>query len=601
MVAASLRIKARRKKMFLHYRLIEVTESNIDQFSQGKKRRGKYEEQDKIDYLEEKLEAHQSHLKSLESLLRKLENDEIKPVDIDPIKDNVEYFIENYEDEDIEFDECIYEDFDLDEPPNYAKVLAVKPDSPEPEDQQEVVSAAANGGAGDALLIGDAAKCNGSEATPEHGCALLNAAPLLDNNKAPLDDGQEERLVATMKSLGLEQQGAAVTQSVSNASSELQSQVNTKTAPVNVWSLGANTQCNNRTSTSEEAEVFITQQQRYPISNVNSFADLGPPLNAPVSQTSDQFIKRMSAEQSFYDSYDQSQNKMNPPADDVSHQQKQRAGAGVTPHTSSSFFTRTLEHAIFPVGPNELIGGLPDPFPDAVNGSYRNLEKANGLQSQQLFDHNMPGENDSSTINSTPARPTPSETFDITIGKNWGYSGFHQDLSKGHINSLKYLEQSKKCTESFYSPMVVSAYYVRQPYQTPSYYPQNAMSCGADKYQLLDQVTLFFIFYRMPGTLAQRYAADILKGRSWRYHTMYRTWFKRIEQPNKIGLDFESGAYEYFDYEEELISVKRDFRFEYRFLEKEEPQQLQPPQQQPQPPQQQPQQPQQQPQQPQQA
>ncbi|KAG0269845.1 general negative regulator of transcription subunit 5 [Actinomortierella ambigua] len=114
-------------------------------------------------------------------------------------------------------------------------------------------------------------------------------------------------------------------------------------------------------------------------------------------------------------------------------------------------------------------------------------------------------------------------------------------------------------------------YQPKNPYPTPSYYPQSppqGLFDSAAMFEKFDIDTLFFIFYYQQGTYQQYLAARELKKRSWRFHKNYLTWFQRHEEPKAITDDYEQGTYIYFDYEGAWCQRKKsDFRFEYKFLE----------------------------------
>ncbi|KAG0230479.1 Not1 N-terminal domain, CCR4-Not complex component-domain-containing protein [Mortierella sp. GBAus27b] len=114
-------------------------------------------------------------------------------------------------------------------------------------------------------------------------------------------------------------------------------------------------------------------------------------------------------------------------------------------------------------------------------------------------------------------------------------------------------------------------YQPKNPYPTPSYYPQAPLPGVFDNvamFEKFDIDTLFFIFYYQQGTYQQYLAARELKKQSWRFHKKYLTWFQRHEEPKAITDDYEQGTYIYFDYEGAWCQRKKtDFRFEYKFLE----------------------------------
>ncbi|KAI8357585.1 Not1 N-terminal domain, CCR4-Not complex component-domain-containing protein, partial [Mortierella sp. GBAus27b] len=117
-------------------------------------------------------------------------------------------------------------------------------------------------------------------------------------------------------------------------------------------------------------------------------------------------------------------------------------------------------------------------------------------------------------------------------------------------------------------------YTPKNPYPTPSYYPQTPPPGLFDNpamFEKFDIDTLFFIFYYQQGTYQQYLAAKELKKQSWRFHKKYLTWFQRHEEPKVITEDYEQGTYIYFDYEGAWCQRKKtDFRFEYKFLEDSE-------------------------------
>ncbi|KAJ2724388.1 general negative regulator of transcription subunit 5 [Coemansia sp. Benny D115] len=110
----------------------------------------------------------------------------------------------------------------------------------------------------------------------------------------------------------------------------------------------------------------------------------------------------------------------------------------------------------------------------------------------------------------------------------------------------------------------------QSPVNTPAYYPQTALPViehpGMASH--LDLDTLFFAFYYQPNTYQQYLAAKELNRQSWRFHKKYLTWFQRYEEPSDITDDYEQGTYIYFDYEGAWCQRKKsEFRFEYQYLE----------------------------------
>uniref|UniRef100_A0A7S1UQS1 CCR4-NOT transcription complex subunit 3 n=1 Tax=Grammatophora oceanica TaxID=210454 RepID=A0A7S1UQS1_9STRA len=114
------------------------------------------------------------------------------------------------------------------------------------------------------------------------------------------------------------------------------------------------------------------------------------------------------------------------------------------------------------------------------------------------------------------------------------------------------------------------SYTPRNPYPTPASYPTTPSGVLENPavFEKLGTDCLFFIFYYAQGTYQQYLAARELKKQSWRYHKKYMTWFQRHEEPKVKTDEYEQGTYVYFDYETGWCQrIKSDFRFEYSFLE----------------------------------
>ncbi|GMF14599.1 unnamed protein product [Phytophthora lilii] len=115
-------------------------------------------------------------------------------------------------------------------------------------------------------------------------------------------------------------------------------------------------------------------------------------------------------------------------------------------------------------------------------------------------------------------------------------------------------------------------YVPRNLYPTPASFPAtpSTLFSTAPIFEKLDVDTLFFIFYYQQGSYQQYLAARELKRRTWGYHKKYKTWFKRHEEPQVTGEDYEQGTFVYFDYETGWCQrIKTEFTFEYSYLEDE--------------------------------
>eukprot|EP00531_Pseudo-nitzschia_arenysensis_P014332 CAMPEP_0116134556 /NCGR_PEP_ID=MMETSP0329-20121206/10709_1 /TAXON_ID=697910 /ORGANISM="Pseudo-nitzschia arenysensis, Strain B593" /LENGTH=667 /DNA_ID=CAMNT_0003629275 /DNA_START=368 /DNA_END=2371 /DNA_ORIENTATION=- len=116
-----------------------------------------------------------------------------------------------------------------------------------------------------------------------------------------------------------------------------------------------------------------------------------------------------------------------------------------------------------------------------------------------------------------------------------------------------------------------SSYAPQNPYpSTPASFPSvpNAIFENPAIFEKLGTDALFYIFYYKQGTYQQYLAARELKKQSWRFHKKYMTWFQRHEEPKVTTDDYEQGTYVYFDWETGWCTrIKQEFTFEYVHLE----------------------------------
>ncbi|MES1904418.1 MAG: CCR4-NOT transcription complex, subunit 3 [Paramarteilia canceri] len=109
----------------------------------------------------------------------------------------------------------------------------------------------------------------------------------------------------------------------------------------------------------------------------------------------------------------------------------------------------------------------------------------------------------------------------------------------------------------------------RSPVSTPEYYPTTMAFevLNFETFRKFSTELLFTLFYRYEGTLIQKLAAKALKNQSWRFHTNYKLWFQRLQEPKTMTDEYEHGSYIYFDIEKWAKRNKDGFTFEYKYLE----------------------------------
>ncbi|RCK60379.1 General negative regulator of transcription subunit 3 [Candida viswanathii] len=93
----------------------EELDQELDSLSSQLKRKGGSAVQSSIDDVKYKMERNNNHITKLEEILENLDNDKLDPARIDDIKDDLDYYVENNQDEDyVEYDE-FYDQLDVEE------------------------------------------------------------------------------------------------------------------------------------------------------------------------------------------------------------------------------------------------------------------------------------------------------------------------------------------------------------------------------------------------------------------------------------------------------------------------------------------------------
>ncbi|EQC32246.1 hypothetical protein SDRG_09996 [Saprolegnia diclina VS20] len=145
-------------------------------------------------------------------------------------------------------------------------------------------------------------------------------------------------------------------------------------------------------------------------------------------------------------------------------------------------------------------------------------------------------------------------------------------MSEERRQLLRLIDESFKLMPDSIDSEKGNRYVPRNMYPTPPSFPSAPAPLFENPavFEKFDLDTLFFIFYYQQGTYQQFLAARELKRQAWGYHKKYKTWFKRHEEPQMTGEDFEQGTFVYLDYETGWCQrIKTEFTFEYSYLEDE--------------------------------
>jgi len=97
---------------------INKIDSQIDEFEaelEGLQSRGGRRNRDEIDAMETSIEKHRWHISKLEQILRLLDNDALDHLEVNKIKDDLEYYVESNQEPDFFPDDEMYEPLDLDD------------------------------------------------------------------------------------------------------------------------------------------------------------------------------------------------------------------------------------------------------------------------------------------------------------------------------------------------------------------------------------------------------------------------------------------------------------------------------------------------------
>lgn len=109
----------------------------------AKKKKSK-DECERIDELKRYIDWHAFHLRSLEQVLRRLDNDVIDPDELDTVIESLAMYVEQFEDPDYYHDEGLYEQFSLDS--DAVDATYYKPSLEETSDELKLLASGSNAG-----------------------------------------------------------------------------------------------------------------------------------------------------------------------------------------------------------------------------------------------------------------------------------------------------------------------------------------------------------------------------------------------------------------------------------------------------------------------
>lgn len=162
-------------------RQMEVLESEIESEASKKKKTS-------TDVSATRLERHTFHLDGLEKLLRMWENEAIERDLIENVKDDIDYYVDNNQDDDFMENETIYDDLGLDDwdPEDVEHDYG----DYEPEDQEDGQGDGITGIGADGDSISDTSSTTASSSAGAIGSQSLSSTIEIDSSHRPVEDAE---------------------------------------------------------------------------------------------------------------------------------------------------------------------------------------------------------------------------------------------------------------------------------------------------------------------------------------------------------------------------------------------------------------------------
>ncbi|KAF8591557.1 hypothetical protein K439DRAFT_1644221 [Ramaria rubella] len=598
-------------------RQIEQAEAEIETLQAGGKKKKGNAASERLDQLDHLNERRRWHINRLEIILRLVDNGSLPPEKVNQLKDDIKYFVETNTEEDFDEDEGIYDELNLDEE---EEAFGLAGD----DNESDSDTGSENEDVPPRTPLKDSSKKSthddesvSSSRKDEPSSPIMKRQPpanvtlQLRTPKPPPAANFAQQPMASILKHGLAPPlrppaslppiryaaaaAAAVTpQPVSNQQSPPTS------APSAITSLPA------PSSSSDSSTGLPGQSSSIPVASTptdqqSSAAAPSPSLTHPSVSATSPLLSSASLSHQLAPSQG---SRATPPPDSLessgSSPSSSHALSEVIPAATSSPQRMPSRSVRLSLIQQSHLNGSSVPLPSASTTQQAPLPQPSPLPQQvQQFPSAQNSQSTGSSPlpvvanpqyppgvkqQSHPSDPVARPTSVAAAPRN-GPTSFPgmSDLVVSFENAkqkaggrMSDLGQVHKVLDLGYSnvPMPQDTekpkYYApRNPYSTPSYYPQSLLSVLSSPalFAKLDVETLFYVFYYLPGTYFQHLAAQELKRQSWRFHVKYLTWFQRHSEPQAITDEYEQGVYVYFDWEGSWCQRKKsDFRFEYRYL-----------------------------------
>jgi len=588
----------------------EQCEASIDQLSSKRKKVAKAD-QEQIDDLQVRLDRHLYYTTNLETLMRLLDNDEMSPGRITEVRDHVEYYVDNNdEDESLYMDEPdLFSDFDLEEVQR-AKGISI---TNEPVFDTAKSDTSSDKGSKSSKMDKESESKRDNDTEHHEEQEHEHELELRKRNKS------SGSLSDALKSL---EQSISAVNSLSSSTSvmpvpNVPSSAAIIVPPSSSSTIGAALTSSSSTAASVNSSIIIESPQRRAPSRTPNFPGLPSSTPAKSAATPVNFAKAAAgANSTTTTSIDASRKGVWGPSTSLDKPEAKTEAPSLMEPIQQPI-QQVQPPIMMPTQPSEAapsltLGGAPGlslnpqlnpdltqqppittttttmsemptpPEEKKIIAPPPNLTPQSPPTFDHLANHVQPSDLSKSfnginldNVNSASQDiQRINETVDVGLGELVGTTPIMSKQVEQEHNQMRFaVEAAFKHFPQLSDSEKPRNYMYRQPTPyCPPYYPKTCLRDmhTPEFFTKMPHDTLFYIFYYMEGTRAQYLAAWALKKSSWRFHTKYMMWFQRHEEPKVINDEYEQGTYVYFDYEKWQQRRKDGFTFEYRYLEDRE-------------------------------
>ncbi|VEU40271.1 unnamed protein product [Pseudo-nitzschia multistriata] len=559
--------------------MVEDRDLEVERLAAGK---GKKTNKNLIDDCNHFLQMHRFHLTKLEGIIRLVNNDVLSVEVVDPIKEDLDYYIDSYEDDDYQqaYDEdFFYEALGLDDlqvvnVDRVTQASAEKEKAKKNDPYSDLASSSSKGSEKGSkkskksssttmipLTIGRARKGKKSKST-----SSSKSSSSANTADASGDDDSTHGNTPTKRRGGL---GGIPTPTTIPAASTVSNLGGSSMAAI----LKRETEQQEKERAQKAAQALAAEQLRLQQLQAQQQAALRAQqqqeqlrLQQQEAQMRMQQVEAAAKQKAMQEQQQAAQaaqirqqqeaqirqQQLQKAQQQQQHQQQQSAGGaadanskGGTGSTSSVGTSGSLDII-------SGIGGMSLGVPTSGGGSGASSVGSRGSQHRRgASNHSSDG--GSSSVNGA------------VLGSMGGAAPADGSVLQESYATLPSSNEHDRTTSR------TNAYTPQNPYaNTPASYPStpNPIFENPSVFEKLGTDALFYIFYYKQGTYQQYLAARELKKQSWRFHKKYMTWFQRHEEPKVTTDEYEQGTYVYFDWETGWCTrIKQEFRFEYSFLE----------------------------------